>query len=244
MSWALVSVGKPLTWTMCGHDEVLPVSEQCPELSVSSLPSSGESRENIINSCNYHLPHMAVPTAAVRVKQRGLKQHMRHRVRLTVLVLSLGIGASTVTQPPRFRNQFKLPSQPGEGRYLLVIRHMPLHLLLSTYVYFYIPKITRKRLHGTPWHTRKNTRISESTINSGCFPSSAVLTKYESLASCYNSGLAGKQRSWRIHLNCPVMSMKALFNGQWESPSCINPSIVSQFVLDKVFSSWPYPRFL
>lgn len=180
MSWALVWVGKPLMWTTCDDDEVLPGSEQCPELSVSSLPSSVGSRENIINTCNYHLPHLkAVDTqgcahSSNEGKNKGASKNTCHKVRLTVL--SLGIGASTVTQPPSFRNQFKLPSQSGDGRYLLVIRHMPLHLLLSTYVYFYISKITRKRLHGTSWPTTKTTRISESTINSGCFPSSAVLT--------------------------------------------------------------------
>lgn len=58
MSWALVWVGKPLMWTTCDDDEVLPGSEQCLELSVSSLPSSVRSRENIINTCNYHFPHL------------------------------------------------------------------------------------------------------------------------------------------------------------------------------------------
>lgn len=162
MSWALTCVGKPLTWTARSDDKMLPVCEEGPELSAASLATSVEGRRNIINTCNYHFPYMkaedsrAVLPAADSDSEMKAPQrtHTCYRARLTLL--SFRTGASGVIRLPFFRSGSKLSSQ---SYHLLAKRQMPLHFTLCTYVYFYISRITRKQLHGTPCTSTKNSGI-------------------------------------------------------------------------------------
>lgn len=199
MSWALTWGGKPLTWTVRSDDKMLPDCEESPELSAASLATSVEGRRNIINICNHHFPYMKAvdsrvvfPAADSNGKMKAPQRtHTHHRAGLTLL--SFGAGASGVIQLPFFCSGSKLSSQ---SYHLLAKRQMPLHFTLCTYVYFYISRITRKQLHGTPRTSTENSRIWKSTITVQCFPVSALLTYllWEPQMVCsYNLGLTGKQ---------------------------------------------------
>lgn len=163
MSWALTCVGKPLTWTVRSDDKMLPDCEEGPELSAASLATSVEGRRNIINTYNYRFPYMKVVTAGSCSQQQTVTVPQRtyacYRARLTLL--SFGTGASGGIRLPFFRSGSKLSSQ---SYHLLAKRQMPLHFTLCTYIYFYISRITRKQLHGTPCTSTKNSGIWNSTI--------------------------------------------------------------------------------
>lgn len=117
----------------------------------------------IINAHKSHLPHMKAVRARGHAHSRRREQNevasKKTHDREGLTIFSFSIGASCAARSPFFRNELLFSSHSGVGHHLLVIRHVPLHLMLSTYVHFYIPRITRKKTAWHPLHLRKELKV-------------------------------------------------------------------------------------
>lgn len=138
-------------------------------------------------------------------------------------IFSFSIRASHVAESPFFKDGFLFSSYFGVGHHLPVVRHMPLHVMLSAYIHFYVSRIQRKRLHGTSCTSAENSRFWESTFRTFSSLSSAHI-----LGGCESHSMACSGFEELIHLNCTLMFIKVLFNLQWQPLSCINPPSVRQ----------------